>query len=740
MSTEKHEFNAEISKLMRMIIHNFYSAKEIFLRELISNASDAIDKARFNSLKSNIEYTTPSIKIYPNLENNTLTIEDNGIGMTKEEVINCLGTIAKSGTEEFVKNILNQDMNKVDLIGQFGVGFYSSFLVANKVQVITKSLNSEDDNVILWESDATDGYTITYIKDDTFKYGTKIILHINSEQNEYLQEHRLSEVIKKHSGYISYPIYLLKKLPKIPKDIKKENDDNENDSDENEIDMDKLVDDENKESNDENKESNDENKESNVENIESNEDNKESNEENKESNEENIESNKDNKESNKDNKESNEDNKESNEDNKESNEDSKESKEENKDSNCDTKEDNEDKYDFVEISSKPIWSRDSKDVTEEEYTNLYKNIYSYSFSGYQKVKHFKLEGDVEFSAILYIPNSAPTDLFDVKKPTSNIKLYVKKVLITDNCKDLYPNYLSFIVGIVDSQDLPLNVSRELLQQSKIIKKINKILVKKSFEMIQELANDETEYNKFYNNFSKSIKLAIHETTDLRSQLLNLLRFTSTKNDSISLDKYIENMKEKQQGIYYIIGNNLENVKKSVFTEKLVKNDYEVLLMYDPIDEYIMQKLYDYKDIKFINVIKDKIELESDEKPSENDNELNNTICTKLQEALIGYVGTAVISTKLESHPVAISNNMGFTANMERIIKAQALSCDTDIFGHMMGQKILEFNPNHKLIKKYVELNYNKDYAILLYNMALIAGGYEVSNVSDFLEKLYDFVK
>jgi molecular chaperone HtpG len=726
MSSNNHyEFNAHVSKIMNMIIHNFYSTKDIFLRELISNASDAIDKYRFNMVNTT-EYKSPYIKIIPSVENNTLIIEDNGIGMTENDVITCLGTIAKSGTEEFIKKCIEQNNNSVNLIGQFGVGFYSAFLVSKNIQVITK--NDESEHYILWESDSVNGFTVSHYEntDNNFINGTRIILYLNDDATEYLQESKLEEIIKKYSGYISYPISLYKKI-KIEKppvtdnklDENKNDNNNDDDDDGEEIIMDEDVKDDNKV----------EDKEDDKENDDEEEDDKEDDKENDD--EEEVDD-KDDKEDDKE--DDKDDDKEYDKEDDKVDDKEYDKEDDKEDDKVEDKVDDEYKYEFIEINSKPIWYKNPSDVSEDEYNNLYK-LLSNDYESYQKVKHFKAEGDVEFSAILYIPKRAPFNLFEKKEKNKNIKLYVKKVLITDDCEDLYPEYLNFIVGIVDSQDLPLNASRELLQNSKIIKKINKILIRKTIEMINEL--QEEEFNTFYNNFNKNIKLAIHEDNTNKTKFLDLLMFPSSKSKDklIKLQTYIDNMKENQAGFYYIIGNTLNNVINSAFIEKLITNDYEVLLMCDPLDEYIMQNIHEYNNIKFINVVKDDLKLDDKSTNQEEHKEL----CDKVKETLNSTgttVSKVVISSKLESHPAIITNAMGWSANMERIIKAQALANNNQM-SFMMEQKVLEINPNHSLIKNLIDNNYKKEDVLYIYNIGLLAGGYELSNVNEFLTLLYD---
>jgi molecular chaperone HtpG len=755
LKKEHYEFNTEISKLMKMIIHNFYSSKDIFLRELISNASDAIDKAKYNLINNSNELNNDildlQIKIYTDKETKCLTIEDRGIGMNKEDVINCLGTIAKSGTEEFVKNILNNKNNNstetnIDLIGQFGVGFYSAFLVADKVQVLTKHIDSTDNSVIVWESNSTDGYHISEIDDINFKYGTKINLFLNDEQLEFLEENKITEIVKKHSGYISHPILLLKKF-KVEKqnneiNLNLDNDikDINSDDDIEDIDMNELEQKINKEKYDKEKvdddKDNDDNKDDKVDDEKDDDDD---NNDNKVDDEKDDDDNKVDKEKDDDDK-VDDDDKEKDDDNKVDDDDNKVDDDKEKDDDNkvddDKKEDDEEyKYEFVKINSSPIWSKDPTDVSEDDYKNLYNAITNDSGS-YQTYKHFKIEGDIEFSGILFIPKTPPNNLFENKKSNKNIKLYVKKVLITDECKDLFPEHFNFVCGIVDSNDLPLNASRELLQQSKVIRKINKILVRKTLEMITDLKiNHEVDYNNFYDNFSKNIKLGIHEDAVNKSKLLDFLMFPTNKSNDklISLENYISNMKEDQQGIYYIIGNTMENIKNSAFIEKLNKKDYEVLLMCDPLDEYIMQQIHEYNDRKLINVIKDDLKL--DDAKNEDPNKYDD-LCKKIKESLGDTISRVTVSTKLDSHPMIVTSPMGWSANMERIIKSQAMSTN-NVPPYMLGQRVLEINPDHELIKKLINSDYDKNQVDILYNMALLAGGYELNNVNNFLSKLYN---
>jgi molecular chaperone HtpG len=749
----QYSFGAEIPKLMKMIIHNFYSSKDIFIRELISNSSDALDKLKHKSLdKSEYigSFSNFDIKIKSDKSSNTLTIEDSGIGMTKEDLVNCLGTIAKSGTEEFAKNVASVLANtdsaktakaKSDFIGQFGVGFYSAFLVADKVQVYTK--HPESDVSYLWESDAISGYTISEVESNNIdlKRGTRIVLHIKADQTEYLDDSKLSDLIKKHSGFVSYPIYISKTV-EVTKEVP-------DDSEE----------------------------------AEEAEESTEASETESNSNEVKIE-------------------------------DVTESKSKSK-SKPKTKTETTTETKLEQLNTEPIWVKSPSEVSNAEYEQFYKAISS-DFDTYSKVKHFKAEGDTDFVSILFCPKRAPFDMFGggkQDKTKSDIKLYVKKVLITDKCLDLYPEYFSFVKGIVDCNDLPLNASRELLQKSKVLKQISKTLVKKTIEMFTELAESEDDYKLFYNEFGKNIKFAIHEDRSNREKLLELVRYhTSKSNDEQhSLAKYVERMLENQPGIYYINSDSLTNAESHPLIEKLKSSGVEVIYMAEPIDEYLMQSVESYKDKKFINVAKDELKLsefiKSDTKSESdsvsesgaNTDKLTDSetkeICALFKTVLGDLVEKVVVSDKLVSQPAIVTSAMGVSANMERIVKAQALGND-QMLRYMSGRKVLEINPNHNLIKKLkstkkvvvtspesvtkseavanpehesadseediieklasepevndfeasaeasVETKLDKseeEYIKVIYQMSLLAGGYQLENMNDLLSKLYGMI-
>ena len=686
-------FNADINQLLSLIINTFYSNKEIFLRELISNASDALDKIRYLAitdptvLKNEEKYF---IRIIPDKTNNTLTIWDSGIGMTKTDLINNLGTIARSGTRHFME-LLNAGAD-ISMIGQFGVGFYSSYLVANKVVVISKS---NDDEQYRWESIANSTFTVvkdTILNDksNAIGRGTKIILYLKDECVEFLEERKLKDLIKKHSEFISFPIELW-----IEKTTEKEVDDDE--------------DDEKKE-----EEKKDEKKE---------EEKKEEKKEGEEKKEE-----------------------EKKEEEGPKVEDTKEEKKEKK-----KKKIKEVTHEFERVNNtKPIWLRKKEEVTKEEYANFYKSITN-DWEDHLACIHFTMEGHLEIKGILFVPKRAPFDLFEANKKKTNIKLYVRRVFIMDDCDELIPEYLGFIKGVIDSDDLPLNISRESLQQNKILKAIKKSITKKCIELFFQIAENAEDFKKFYEQFSKNLKLGIHEDATNRAKLAELLRYYSTKSgeEMVSFKQYIERMQPKQKYIYYITGESKSVVAASPFIEKLKEKGIEVLYLTDPIDEYCIQQLKDFDGKQLKCCSKEGLDLEDTEDEKKAFEELKTQyepVCKKIKEILDNKVEKVVVGERLDESPcVLVTSEFGWTANMERIMKAQALR-DNSMTSYMISKKTLEINPKHGIIKELkaqLEKDSNssniKDTIWLLYDTSLLNSGFSIEDPNAFAKRTYKMI-
>ncbi|KAI8013614.1 hypothetical protein LOK49_LG05G03785 [Camellia lanceoleosa] len=696
-NAEKFEFQAEVSRLMDIIINSLYSNKDIFLRELISNASDALDKIRFLSLTDKEilgegDNAKLDIEIKLNKEKKIISIRDRGIGMTKEDLIKNLGTIAKSGTSAFVEKM--QTSGDLNLIGQFGVGFYSVYLVADYVEVISKH---NEDKQYVWESKADGAFAIS---EDTWNEplgrGTEIRLHLREEAGEYLEESKLKELVKRYSEFINFPIYLW-----ATKEVDVE--------------------------------------------VPADEDESSDEEETSESSSE------------------------------EEKEDEEKEEDEEGDKKPKTKKVKETTSEWELLNDvKAIWLRNPKEVTDEEYTKFYHSL-AKDLSDEKPLawSHFTAEGDVEFKAVLFVPPKAPHDLYEsyYNANKSNLKLYVRRVFISDEFDELLPKYLNFLKGLVDSDTLPLNVSREMLQQHSSLKTIKKKLIRKALDMIRRIAeedpdetndknkkdieesgdNDEKkgQYTKFWNEFGKSIKLGIIEDATNRNRLAKLLRFESTKSGGklTSLDQYISRMKKGQKDIFYITGTTKEQLEKSPFLERLTKKNYEVIYFTDPVDEYLMQYLMDYEEYKFQNVSKEGLKLGKDSK----DKELKESFkeLTKWWKGALAVenVDDVKLSNRLADTPcVVVTSKYGWSANMERIMQSQTLS-DANKQAYMRGKRVLEINPRHPIIKELRERVVKdpedasvKHTAQLMYQTALMESGFVNNDPKDFASRIYDSVK
>ncbi|XP_023180461.1 endoplasmin [Xiphophorus maculatus] len=669
--SEKHAFQAEVNRMMKLIINSLYKNKEIFLRELISNASDALDKIRLlsltdeSALAANEELT---IKIKSDKEKNMLHITDTGIGMTKDELVRNLGTIAKSGTSEFLNKMTEmqtEGQSTSELIGQFGVGFYSAFLVADKVVVTSKHNN---DTQHIWESDSNQFSVIEDPREDTLGRGTTITLVLKEEASDFLELETIKNLVKKYSQFINFPIYVwASKTETVEEPI--------------------------------------------------------------------------------------DDDAEAEEPEKETSEDEAEVEEEEEDKDKPkTKKVEKTVWDWELMNDiKPIWQRLAKEVEEDEYKAFYKTFSKDSDDPLAHI-HFTAEGEVTFKSILFIPTSAPRGLFDEygSKKNDYIKLFVRRVFITDDFNDMMPKYLNFVKGVVDSDDLPLNVSRETLQQHKLLKVIRKKLVRKTLDMIKKIADDQ--YNeKFWKEFGTNVKLGVIEDHSNRTRLAKLLRFQTSNSDTVlsSLEQYVERMKEKQDKIYFMAGTSRKEAESSPFVERLLKKGYEVIYLTEPVDEYCIQALPEFDGKRFQNVAKEGVKFEESEKAKEKREALEKEfepLTTWLKDkALKDKIEKAVLSQRLTNSPCAlVASQYGWSGNMERIMKAQAYQTGKDISTNYYAsqKKTLEINPKHPLVKQMLnrvnadaEDQTASDLAVVLFETATLRSGYQLADTKAYGDRI-----
>jgi len=663
---ETFTFQAEVNRMMKLIINSLYRNKEIFLRELISNASDALDKIRLLAL-SNINLLDAtnelSIRIKVNKESRMLHITDTGIGMTRDDLVKNLGTIAKSGTAEFLSNLNTgdgQDKNVNDMIGQFGVGFYSAFLVADKVLVTTKH---NDDKQYIWESDANSFSIVEDPRGPSLKRGTQISLQLKEEAIDNLEIDTLKNLVKKYSQFINFPIYIWSSTTETVQEPIEEDEQTEHtEIEEKSEDDDAAVED---------------------------------------------------------------------------------AKEEEKPK---TKDVVKTIWDWEILNNhKPIWTRKPDEVEDNEYKEFYKALTKDTREPLSHT-HFNAEGEVSFKSLLYVPPGQPSDSFNkYGTVTDNIKLYVRRVFITDEFTDLLPKYLSFLQGIVDSDDLPLNVSREVLQQHKLLKIIKKKLIRKALDMLKKL--DEESYKKFWAEYSTNIKLGIIEDPSNRARLAKLVRFQSSiEKTPTSLAEYVKRMKENQEHIYYIAGSSRAELERSPFVEGIIRKGYEVLYLIEAVDEYTLSAIPEFEGKKFQNVAKEGVSLaENKEKAEELKSQFEPLTKWLGDNALKDQISKAVVSDRLADSPCALVAGMfGWTGNMERLALSNAhqKADDPQREFYLKQRKSLEINPRHPLIKDLLrrvqddaEDQKAKDIAVMLFRTATLRSGFMLQESADFAESI-----
>ena len=613
MMEEKIEFKAEVSKVLDIVIHSLYSNKEIFLRELISNASDASDKLRYALLlHPELAQKTSGFKILiePNSKENTLTITDNGIGMNKDDLINHLGTIARSGSAEFVKSLTGDKQKDMALIGQFGVGFYSAFMVANKVVVKTKKAG--DEKGYIWESTGAEAFTIT--QDDSLPIGTSIILSLKEDAKEFLEPIRLRHLVRQYSDHISIPIIL-------KEGVKEE----------------------------------------------------------------------------------------------------------------------------TINSASALWTRPKSEITTEQYKDFYQSV-SHAFDDPWMTMHYKAEGTIDYTALLFVPTKPPFNLFQPDRK-SNLQLYVNRVFISDDLPELMPFYLRFVTGVIDTNDLPLNVSREMLQKTPVMQKIKKGIVKRILTELKKRSEDKEDYKKFWDSFGIVFKEGLYEPQEEKDEIASLCRFNQTASDElISFDDYITSMKPEQENIYYLTGTNLEALKNNPQLEGFAARGINVLLLTDPIDEFWIQTYREHKGKKIISVMHagsdiEKIKLENEPEAESLSKESEEKLLKRIQEVLKESVKEVKTTDRLTKSPFALITPSGMMSlNLERMMKAhgQQIAMNSD--------RVLEVNPRHQVIHRLADMidktessDKVDDAILVLFDQTLIAEGEPLNDPAAFAKRLTNFV-
>jgi len=615
----KRKFQTEVNQLLHLIIHSLYSSKEIFLRELISNASDALDKLKYLTLTDD---TFKSIKYDPKIEisyldkdNKLLTVSDCGIGMNKDGLAKNLGTIARSGTKQFLENLTGDSKKDSSLIGQFGVGFYSSFMVADKVEVISRKAGEKE--AWIWTSDGKSGYSIDNSVRKTA--GTDIVLHLNDEGKEFVNRWEIQNIIKKYSNHIPFPIFLHYEEEKYDKkgEVKGK----------------------------------------------------------------------------------------------------------------------EKKTDQVNAAS-AFWKRPKSELKKKDYNEFYKTI-SHDHEDPMMHIHTQAEGTLDYTTLFYIPKIAPFDLFQVDHQ-AGVKLYVKRVFITEDDKELMPSYLRFVRGIIDSEDLPLNVSREILQKNRILAKIKSNSVKKILSELTALTKKKDKYLEFYEQYGRLLKEGAYQDFENRDTLLELLKFKSSKTDDYtSLAEYVDRMKEDQKSIYHITGENEESLRNSPLLEMYNGKDMEVLIMDDPFDEIIIPSLQKYKEKPFKSVHHSDAADDLKTEDSKSDKKDLKPLIKKIKKVLGGQVKDVLVSSRLNESPSCIvADQNDPTAKMQEMFKAMGQSTMPDV------KPILEINPEHKIVKKMKSLGKTKtfeDLCWLLYEQAMLIEGVKLPNPATFVTRLNNFL-